>query len=43
MNNTDFSGKTDLKWFAELRPVRLDWSNELHDYETNLAGKGKRE
>ena len=26
-----------------LKPVRLDWSNELHDYETNLAGKGKRE
>lgn len=40
---TLFLGAKPVKMFAETRPVRLDCSNELHDYETNLAKKGKWE
>lgn len=38
-----FRDKTSLFKFAELKPVRLDCSSELHDHKTNLARKGKRE
>jgi hypothetical protein len=36
-----FRGKTSLNNFAELRPMRMDNSNELNDDEANLAKKGR--
>lgn len=42
MKDIALGGKISLNKFVELRPVSLDYSNELHDYAIHNSARKKR-